>query len=143
METVYLIDHNLELCKKRLQKDEALSDEVKKEILDFTADLAILGLSKHRWYFYIERLKLIGRFLGDKFLAHEKNDIRDAMIKLQESKGNRTEKYSERTLEDIKISLKKFYKNYQNGKFFQSVNWLKKNTHPSKEKKVESIVTID
>jgi integrase len=143
METVYLIDHNLELCKRRLQKDISVPEEVKKTIMDFTADLAILGLSKHRQYFYIERLKLIARLLGQKFLAPEKNDIRDALLKLQDSRGKTTEKYSERTLEDIKISLKKFYKTYQNGKYFDSVSWLKKNNHPSKEKKTESIITIE
>ncbi len=142
-ETVYSIGKQLEQCRARLMADNEIPDKVKKEILKFTDRMAVQGKSKHRQYFYIERLKAVARVMGDAFLTPTEDDIQDAILKLQNTKTRRGEKYSDRTIDDIKMSLKKFYKEYQKGKYFsEGVDLLKMGTHPSKEKKPENVVTV-
>jgi len=143
METVYQIDRNLELSKRRLENDNVIPEEAKKAILDFVDNLALEGISKHRQYFYIERLKIVAKIMGDSFINPKKEDIKSAILKLQNGAGTKTERYSERTISDIEMSIKKFYKDFENGKYYVSVEWLRMINHLSKEKKPDDIVSIE
>ena len=64
-DSVYHIEETLEQTKIRLNRDDSLSSGVKKAILEFIDDLTMDNLSKHRQYFYITRLKVLGRIMGD------------------------------------------------------------------------------
>lgn len=125
-----------------MNKDHEIPDSVKAAILDFTDDLEISGISKHRQYFYIERLKIIARIMKEKFLSPDRKAVRSAILELQKLTTKRKGKFSERSINDIKMSLKKFYKIHENGKYLDEVKWLELNKHPSKEKKPDDIVTI-
>lgn len=142
-ETVYGVSKLLEQCRSRLLNEKEISDNVKEVILDFTDDLAVQGRSKHRQYFYIERPKVVAKVKGDSFLRPTKKDIRDAILNLQKTRTRRKENFSDRTLDDIKLSLKKFYREYKNGEYYGvGAELLKMGTHASKERKPENIVTI-
>ena len=147
MESIYDIDRNLELCKDRLKKDGEIPEEVKDAILNFTRKLNRDGISKHRQYFYIERLKIITRIMGKKFLNPTPKDLDDAMDGLIEAKVKRKrsysegEGYSERTISDVVFSLKRFYSDYKNGKYLEKASKLKTNNHASKLKKPEDLIT--
>ena len=140
-ETVYEIDHNLELCKLRLKEENSIPGKVKDAILEFVDDMAIKGRSKHRQYFYIERLKIMARIMGEKFLSPDKDDVRKAMLKLRGGGAVIQERYSERTISDIIQVMKTFYSTYQDGKFKNAVEWLEVNNHASRQKKPEDIIT--
>ena len=147
MENIYDIDRNLELCKDRLKEDKEIPEEVKNEILKFTKALNRNGISKHRQYFYIERLKIITRIMGKRFLDPTPKDFDDAIDGLLETKVKRKrsysegEGYSERTISDVIFSLKRFYRDYHDGKYLEKVSKLKTNNHASKLKKPEELVT--
>ena len=140
---VYHIEETLEQTKIRLNRDESLSPSVKKAILDFIDDLTTDNLSQHRQYFYITRLKVLGRIMGDSFLHPTKQDIKTAVLKLKAAKTRRNGNYASSTVNGMYMTLKKFYRNYDDGKYKESVGWLKLNWNPSKEKKPEDIVTTD
>ena len=147
MESIYDIDRNLELCKGRLKRDNGIPEEVKNAILNFTKKLNRDGISKHRQYFYIERLKIIARIMGNKFLNPTPKDLDNAMDGLLEAKArvkrsySEGEGYSERTISDVVFSLKRFYRDYKDGKYLEKASKLKTNNHASKEKKPEDLVT--
>jgi integrase len=147
MENIYNIDRNLELCKSRLQKDEEIPEKVKKEIFDFTKKLNREGISKHRQYFYIERLKIMARIMGNKFLNPTPKDLEKGVDGLLEAQTrtkrsySEGEGYSDRTVSDVIYSMKRFYRDYKDGKYLDIASKLKVNRHASKEKKPEDLVT--
>ena len=142
-DSVYHIEETLEQTKIRLNRDDSLSPGVKKAILDFIDDLTMDNLSKHRQYFYITRLKVLGRIMGDSFLHPTKQDIKAAILKLKASKTRRNGNYADSTMNGMYMTLKKFYRIYDDGKYMESVRWLRLNWNPAKEKKPEDIVTAD
>ena len=142
-DSVYHIEETLEQTKIRLNRDDSLSSGVKKAILDFIDDLTMDNLSKHRQYFYITRLKVLGRIMGDSFLHPTKQDIKTAILKLRASKTRRNGNYADSTMNGMYMTLKKFYRIYEDGKYMESVSWLRLNWNPAKEKKPEDIVTAE
>ena len=138
---VYHIEQTLEQTKIRLNQDGSLNPEVKKAILDFIDDLTLDNLSIHRQYYYITRLKVLGRIMGDSFLHPTKQDIKTAVLKLKASKTRRNGNYADSTMNGIYMTLKKFYRSYDDGKYKESVGWLKLNWNPAKEKKPEDIIS--
>ena len=142
-DSVYHIEETLELAKIRLKQDDSLSSGVKKAILDFVDDLTMDNLSKHRQYFYVTRLKLLGRIMGDSFLHPTRQDIKTAILKLKASKTRRNGNYADSTMNGMYMTLKKFYRIYEDGKYMESVSWLRLNWNPAKDKKPEDIVSMD
>lgn len=147
MESIYDIDRNLELCKGRLKRDNEIPEEVKNEILKFAKALNRKRVGKHRQYFLIERLKIVSRIMGNKFLNPTSKDFDNVMDGLLEAKAKRKrsysegEGYSERTISDMVFSLKRFYRDYKDGKYLEKASKLKINNHASREKKPDDLVT--
>ena len=142
-DSVYNIEVLLQQSKSRLNQEESLSPAVKKSILDFIDSLSMDNLSHHMQYFYITRLKLIARVMGDSFLHPTKQDIRLAVLKLKAAKTRKDSNYADSTMNGIYMTLKKFYRIHAEGKYEESVSGLKLNLHPAKDKKPEDIVTVE
>ena len=138
---VYNIEGLLEQTKTRLVQEEALNSDVKKAILDFIDDLTMDNLSHHMRYFYLTRLKVLARVLGDAFLHPTKQDIKTAVLKLKAAKTRRNGNYADSTMNGLYMTLKKFYHLYENGKYQESVSGVRLNWHPAKDKKPEEIVS--
>ncbi len=142
-ETVYGVDKNLKNCKRRLQNDPDISQKVKDEILRFVNILDIQSVSKHRQYFYIERLKILARIMGDSFIDPSDDDLILAISKIKEAKNKRGKEYSSRTIQDILQSIKKFYGSLKANNDKRNLKWIKINTSLSQEKKPKDIVTLE
>lgn len=67
---VYNVSRNLERAKERLHEDTQhglISADSEKLILQFLRDLDISNISKHRQYFYLERLRVVAKAMGEQF----------------------------------------------------------------------------
>lgn len=76
------VSRNLEKAKERLAHDVAegrILKDSKAIILRFIRDLDISKISKHRQYFYLERLRVVAKVLQKKFTAPSSDDIKDAL----------------------------------------------------------------
>ena len=58
-----------------LQK-EKIPENDKKKIINFVNDLELEGISEIRRKNYIQRLRIVARWIPDKFLNPDRNDLR-------------------------------------------------------------------
>lgn len=141
---VYGVTRNLDNAKRRLHNDVTkgkLSAEAEKTILRFLRDLDISKISKHRQYFYLERLRTVGKVMGGNLLSPTGDDIKDALFDLKNKSTRMHSTFSDRSVDDIHQSMKRFYAWYMDGKYLQAVNSIKRSNHRSQEKKPKDIVT--
>ena len=140
---VYNLDKLLNDELSRLD-NENISDTAKVTIRKFVKYLSVeSNLTEHRQYFYLVRLRVIARQMGVKFLSPEKDDIIDLVETLKNVKTMRGKGYSANTMRDFFRALKRFYTWYDNGKYLDSVNWIKTKILPSHTEKPENVITRD
>lgn len=112
-----------------------------KVILKFLQDLDLSNISKHRQYFYLERLRLIAKTMKDNFLSPSGEDIKNTLYRLKNTTTRRQNTFSNRSIEDVYMAMKRFYGWYENGKYLPVANVLKREKNISQQKKPEDIVT--
>ncbi len=97
---IYQIERDIRSEYKRY---DHIPEKERNIIFNFINELKITGITEHRIYFYLVRVRVIYNYLGDKFLDPEKNDIINMFLKFRE-------KYTYKTILDYEGVLKRFYK---------------------------------
>ncbi|MGC8655196.1 MAG: tyrosine-type recombinase/integrase [Thermoplasmata archaeon] len=93
---------------ERLEK-EPFNEEIKTTIRKFVNDLRIKNnISEIRRYFYVQRLRVLARYIPDSFLDPKKKDIEIILENLYN--GGRI--YKDWTIKNYVTMLKRFYKWY-------------------------------
>lgn len=106
---VYDIARSLETERERLNKS-GLDDNVRKAIANFVNYIGASGVTKHRQYFYMVRLRLVALRMREKFLDPSDQDLVNLINELQNAKSMRGEPYTSNTINDFKVALKRFYR---------------------------------
>lgn len=101
----------LEGERKRLE-NESLSNDVKQAITRFVNYEGARGVTKHRQYFYLSKLRKVAPLMGDSFLHPDEQDVLDVINELQNGKNRNGKPYSVNSINDFKVTIKKFYKWY-------------------------------
>ena len=78
---IYKIEYNLQQEKERLKR-ENIDQRVITTFLDFIDEINIQNLTKHRQYFYLVKLRTMGKILDEKILCPEKEDIKKMIATL-------------------------------------------------------------
>ncbi len=133
--TIYNIERKVQNQLKML--DNLNIDNVAKEkIRDFINDLVLQGLTEHRQYFYLDKLKVVAEILGPRFLNPSKEDIKQVVNNIM------TKSYKGWTVQGYLTTLKKFYK-WLNGneEYPECVKWIKKLPDNKLNGKPETIIT--
>ncbi|WP_287954759.1 site-specific integrase [Acidiplasma sp.] len=128
---IYSIDRDLNAEYKRINK---IPEKERKTIISFVKEIKITGITQHREYFYLTRLRVIYNNLQDKFLNPGKEDIIDIILKFKK-------KYTDKTMIDYENVMKRFYKWYY-GKLpdFMDIKFNHKSSH---DKKIDLITKYD
>ncbi|MDA8054161.1 MAG: tyrosine-type recombinase/integrase [Thermoplasmatales archaeon] len=149
-EEIYDLDHQYELCNKRLKEDTRVPDESREVIIRFINKVKTEGVTTHRLYFYMEKLRIISKVtvwedrMGMKvnhFLNPTKDDITRTISTIMDLNTRRGAKYSESSITDFKTTLKKFYRWYEEGKYWDSVKDVQLKQKKSHRKRVKDTVT--
>ena len=113
--------------------DGSVFDILKK----FTIDMKVKdGLSDHRIMFYLDKLRPMASFLGEKFPDPSEDDLK-LMIDAFARKG-----ISPRSVEDYKQTIKKFYSWYLSPqKYKKACEWVKIRNNVDRLKKSEEMIT--
>ena len=103
----------------------------------FTIDMKVKdGLSDHRTMFYLDKLRPMASFLGEKFPDPSEDDLK-LMIDAFARKG-----ISPRSVEDYKQTIKKFYSWYLSSqKYKKACGWVKIRNNVDRLKKSEEMIT--
>ena len=103
----------------------------------FTIDMKVKdGLSDHRIMFYLDKLRPMASFLGEKFPDPSEDDLK-LMIDAFARKG-----ISPRSVEDYKQTIKKFYSWYLSPqKYKKACEWVKIRNNVDRLKKSEEMIT--
>ena len=128
---IYSIDRDLNAEYRRIGK---IPEKERKIIISFVKEIKITGITQHREYFYLTRLRVIYNNLQDKFLAPSKEDIIDMILSFKE-------KYTDKTMMDYENVMKRFYKWYY--KSLPDFMALKFNHKSSHDKKMDLITKYD
>ncbi len=128
---IYCIERNLNAEYKRISK---IPENERNKIINFVKEIKITGITGHREYFYLTRLKVIYNNLGKKFLNPDKDDIIDMFLKFEE-------KYTDKTIMDYENVMRRFYKwLYGNLPDFMNIKFNHKSSH---DKKIDLITRYD
>ena len=103
----------------------------------FTIDMKVKdGLSDHRIMFYLDKLRPMASFLGEKFPDPSEDDLK-LMIDAFARKG-----ISPRSVEDYKQTIKKFYSWYLSPqKYKKACGWVRIRNNVDRLKKSEEMIT--
>ena len=103
----------------------------------FTIDMKVKdGLSGHRIMFYLDKLRPMASFLGEKFPDPSEDDLK-LVIDAFARKG-----ISPRSVEDYKQTIKKFYSWYLSPqKYKKACEWVKIRNNVDRLKKSEEMIT--
>jgi len=121
----YNFEGQLKSILSRINKDTNISKKNKELILKFHDDLFADDLSKPRVLYYMNRLFIIAKKLGVDFNKAKEPDIKNLLADLVKNgytktfkKGEETisieKQYSKNTINDFRVTLKKFFK-WMNG----------------------------
>lgn len=127
----------------RLQ-NSALESKVKSKIEEFIDDIRLKdNLSENRLYYYAVRVRKTAEILGDKFLQPEASDLKRAISLVASRKHKNGSKYSENTVEDYKIAVKRFYRWLisDDGEIPENVKWIKKKRVTNRHVKPDGLIT--
>ncbi len=117
-------------------KKENISDKIKQTILEFIDDLTIEGIYEIRRKNYIQRLRVVARWVPDTFLDPGRDNLKKIILKL--SSG-----YSDWTKTTYLKMLKKFYRyTLPKEKYEGLFANLKINSNPGTKIKPEEIITV-
>ena len=117
----------------RISKDTDISKRNKELILKFRDDCFSQGMGKPRVLFYMNRLLIIGRRIDVDFDKATEADIKRLLAKLtnegytvkKAGTTTLTKHYSDSSINDYKVTLKKFYKWIGGGKYPEAVEFIK------------------
>jgi integrase/ribosomal protein L40E len=107
--TVYDMRSNLEGERARLEKAD-ISKSVKDAITEFLDSVKIEDVSSHRIFFYGVRLRLTAEMMKDSFLHPDLKTVQKFVANLKTTTSRRGSEYSQNTINDFRIALKRFYK---------------------------------
>ncbi|KJE49160.1 MULTISPECIES: site-specific integrase [Acidiplasma] len=128
---IYSIDRDLNAEYKRINK---IPEKERKTIISFVKEIKITGITQHREYFYLTRLRVIYNNLQDKFLNPGKEDIIDMILRFKEI-------YTDKTIMDYENVMKRFYKwYYKSLPDFMDIKFNHKSSH---DKKMDLITRYD
>ncbi len=130
---------------KRLQ-DSSLDSGIKAKITEFINDIRLKdNLSENRLYFYAVRIRKTAEILGDRFLIADAADLKRAISQIASKEHRNGSKYSENTVEDYKIAVKRFYRWLLNddGDIPENVKWIKKKRVTNRDVKPDGLITED
>ncbi len=128
---------------KRLD-DSNLDPAIKAKIKQFLNDIKIKdNLSENRVYFYAVRLRKLAEVLSDKFLNPDHSDLKAAIIEISNRRHKNGQKFSENTVEDYKIAMKRFYRWFlsDDREVPEAVKWIKKKRVTNKHVKPDGLIT--
>ena len=137
---IYKIEYNLQQEKERLRR-ENIDQRVITTFLDFIDEINVQNLTKHRQYFYLVKLRTMGKILNEKILCPEKEDIKKMIATLKNTTTKRHKEYAENSIKDFLTTLKKFYKWHEEGKYLPTVSWIKTRTMASQQEKPDFVIT--
>lgn len=137
---IYKIEYNLQQEKERLRR-ENIDQRVITTFLDFIDEINVQNLTKHRQYFYLVKLRTMGKILDEKILCPEKEDIKKMIATLKNTTTKRHKEYAENSIKDFLTTLKKFYKWHEEGKYLPTVSWIKTRTMASQQEKPDFVIT--
>ncbi len=106
--SVYHMKGDIEKERQRLEKS-TISGEGKKAIMEFLESISVMDVTNHRIYFYAVRLRLLAKFMGEDFLKPSGKNVTKLINTLKSSNSRRGTAYSNNTMNDFKIALKRFY----------------------------------
>ena len=106
---VYDMKSNLEGERARLEKAN-ISQSAKDAITEFLDSVRIGDVSSHRIFFYAVRLRLTAEMMQDSFLAPDLKSVQKFVANLKTTTSRRGSEYSQNTINDFRIALKRFYK---------------------------------
>ena len=89
---------------ERLER-ESIPKAAKRAIKRFVDDLQLAGISQVRRLNYIQRLRMVARWIPDGFLNPQRDDIRTVMLTLSDG-------YEEHTKSTYLIMMKRFYRTF-------------------------------
>ncbi|KQB36495.1 site-specific integrase [Acidiplasma cupricumulans] len=124
-------------------KKEKIPENDKKNIINFVNDLELEGISEIRRKNYIQRLRIVARWIPDKFLNPDRNDLRIVREHLENGYINNGihKKYSEWTKTTYMKMLKKFYRYILSSeKFNELFRNVKINSNPGSKIKPDQII---
>ncbi len=128
------VELNLEKELKRLSNENTLEIN-KQKIREFLDDIKLEGLSEIRRLNYCQRLRIVARWVPDKFLDPDKSTLKQIMLKLSDG-------YSEWTVTTYQKMLKKFYRYVlSKAKYDEISGMIKINSNPASRIKPDSLIT--
>ena len=116
----------------------------KDAIRNFLNDIRVKdSLSENRIYFYAVRLRKVGEIIPDVFLNPTTQDIKNVISEVAGREHKNGKMYSENTVEDYKIAVKRFYR-WQlanDGDVPDVVKWVKKKRSINRNVKPDNMIT--
>ncbi len=128
-------ENDIERAKNRLKESEDILEAHRGTILDFDRHLELNDYSNARRYKYLVRLPKIAKELDVSFEEAERKDIEEVILWIK-----RKDDISDRTKNDYKILLKRFYKWIGEGEYPDCVDWLEINHSKSNDKLPEEML---
>lgn len=127
----------------RLQNSD-LDEGVKSRIKEFIDDIRLKdNLSENRLYYYAVRIRKVAEILGDRLLTAEAPDMKRAISEIASRRHKNGVKYSENTVEDYKIAVKRFYRWLlsNDSEIPENVKWIKKKRVTNRNVKPDGLIT--
>ncbi len=119
----------------KMLKNEATLESNKQKIREFLDDIKLEGISEIRRVNYCQRLRVVARWIPDKFLDPDKNTLKEIMLKLSDG-------YSEWTKVTYLTMLKKFYRYVlSESKYKEISGMIKINHHIDSKIKPDTLIT--
>ncbi|MEL9914559.1 MAG: hypothetical protein QXQ46_08085 [Thermoplasmatales archaeon] len=95
---------------KRLDRFAILED-CKRGIRDFLNDIRLKdNLTENRIYYYAVRLRKVTEIISDRFMNPDAQGIKNVISEIAQMEHVSGKRYSENTVEDYKIAVKRFYR---------------------------------
>ena len=137
----FIAERRLQRQLKEVEESKIYIPKNKKTIFEFVNTCKAKHLSTNRIVFYLDRFKMITKVHKKEYKSWKKKDVEKVMVCLAE-KG-----YSPRTLEDVKSTLKVFYRWIygldRTDPAPKLVRWLSKETIPTKIRKEDLLTRKD
>lgn len=130
--------YNIERGKGNIQKSKDILEENKKSLLEFDRELELNDYSVARRYKYLVQLPQIAKQLEIPFRKATREDIEDIVLWIK-----RRDDLADITKNDYKKLLKRFYKWLNEGKYPESISWLKVNHNDKNNKLPEQMLDED
>ncbi|MCL5889019.1 MAG: hypothetical protein M1597_03560 [Candidatus Thermoplasmatota archaeon] len=127
----------------RLEKSE-VPENCRKAIKDFLNDIRVKdNHSGNRIYYYAASLRKVAEIIPDSFLNPNGQDIKGGVSDIAGRKHQSGVKYSENTIEDYKIAVKRFFRWLlaNDGHNPDVVKWIKKRKATNRNVKPCNMIT--